>query len=446
MRIPKKFSPAQSILLAFLAVIVIGGILLTLPISSETKTFTNPADAFFTATSATCVTGLVTLDTGTYWSSFGKAVILLLIQVGGMGVMTISFIVSVILKRRVTPKERVVFAKSMNLSNYSKVMRFFMDMMAFMLIFETAGALLLAIRFIPRYGVAEGISKSVFHSVSAFCNAGFDILGGGTSLIPYSNDAFVCLVICALIISGGLGFVVWQNLYKKAKYGERLSAYTKLVLVATLTLLVSGAVIFISAEWGNPATLGGSGFGQKLLSGFFQSVTFRTAGFNTLSITSLTGASKAFAMILMFIGGSSASTAGGIKTVTFALVIIGALNFSRGKKEVNIFGRRVEHASLLHAYAVAGIAITAIILSSFLLAFTQSGTYSGLLFESFSAFGTVGVTDGVTATLNVFGKILIMLLMYMGRVGALTITYSVLTGFHKEKQTIKYPKTNFLIG
>ncbi|MDD4125438.1 MAG: TrkH family potassium uptake protein [Eubacteriales bacterium] len=446
MALLKKLTPAQTILIGFFAVIFIGGLLLTLPIASANGSFTEPIDAFFTSVSATCVTGLVTLDTGTYWSVFGKAVILILIQVGGMGVMSMSFMVSIIMKRRVTPRERLIFVQSMNLPDYSKVMRFFKDMMLFTFIFEGAGAILLSLRFIPQFGFWEGLGKSVFHSISAFCNAGFDIFGNFQSLTGYASDSYINLVIALLIIFGGLGFVVWENLYRKARYGETLSPYTKVVLVTTGVLLIGGAVLILVSEWSNAGTIGASSFPQKLQESFFQSVTFRTAGFNTIDQGALTGMSKFIGMILMFIGGSSASTAGGIKTVTFALLFVGVLSIARGRKEITIYGRRVENSALLRALSLAGIALTSIVIGSLLLGLTQSAPFLDVLFETFSAFGTVGLSTGITSTLNVFGKLIIMLLMYFGRVGILTVTYSILIGLNKNKQTIKYPKTNFLIG
>lgn len=443
-------SPTKTIILGFLVVIFIGGLLLMLPVSSADGAFTDPIDAFFTATSSTCVTGLVVRDTATEWSMFGKGVILALIQIGGLGFMSMAMLVSALIKRTVTPRERVIFAQSMNLSAYDRLFRFLHNMIAFTFAFEFAGALLLSFRFIPMFGFWEGLTKSVFHSVSAFCNAGFDTMGffSGpySSLTAFSGDAYVSIIIALLIICGGLGFVVWQNIGRRIREGQRLNVYSRLVLLISGLLLVLGTVVIAAAEWNNPQTLGPMSVPDKLLCSFFQSVTFRTAGFNTIDLGAMTGMSKAASMLLMFIGGSSGSTAGGIKTVTFGLLVIAAFRVARGSKDVVVMKRRVDTGMLLRALSITVISLMVICLGAFLIALVDGLTFEDVLFETFSAFGTVGVTTGITTQFSYFGKLLLMAMMFFGRVGILTITYEIMVGLHGEKDPLRRPKAELLIG
>ena len=443
-------SPTKTIILGFLSVVLIGGLLLTLPISSADGKFTDPIDALFTATSSTCVTGLVVRDTATEWSMFGKGVILALIQIGGLGFMTVAMLVSALMRRTVTPRERVIFAQSMNLSAYDRLFRFLHHMLAFTFTFELAGALLLSFRFIPMFGFWEGLTKSVFHSVSAFCNAGFDTMGSFSgpysSLTAFSGDAYVSIIIALLIICGGLGFVVWQNIRRRICEKKRLDVYSRLVLLITGLLVVLGTAVIAAAEWNNPETLGPMPVPEKLLCGFFQSVTFRTAGFNTIDLGAMTGMSKAASMLLMFIGGSSGSTAGGIKTVTFGLLIIAAFRVARGNRDVVVMKRRVDTGSLLRALSITVISLMIICFGAFLISLVDGITFEDVLFETFSAFGTVGVTTGVTTQFSYFGKLLLMAMMFFGRVGILTITYEIMIGLHSEKEPMRRPKAEFLIG
>lgn len=443
-------SPTKTIILGFLVVILIGGLLLMLPVSSADGAFADPIDALFTATSSTCVTGLVVRDTATEWSMFGKGVILALIQIGGLGFMSMAMLVSALIKRTVTPRERVIFAQSMNLSAYDRLFRFLHNMVAFTFAFEFAGALLLSFRFIPMFGFWEGLTKSVFHSVSAFCNAGFDTMGffSGpySSLTAFSGDAYVSVIIALLIICGGLGFVVWQNIGRRIRGGQRLNVYSRLVLLISGLLLVLGTVVIAAAEWNNPQTLGPMSVPDKLLCSFFQSVTFRTAGFNTIDLGAMTGMSKAASMLLMFIGGSSGSTAGGIKTVTFGLLVIAAFRVARGSKDVVVMKRRVDTGMLLRALSITVISLMVICLGAFLIALVDGLTFEDVLFETFSAFGTVGVTTGITTQFSYFGKLLLMAMMFFGRVGILTITYEIMVGLHGEKDPLRRPKAELLIG
>ena len=422
-----------------------------LPISSVNRVFTNPLTAYFTSTSATCVTGLVLVDTDIYWSSFGKTVILTLIQIGGLGIMSMAMMFNILLNRRVTPKERVVFVQSMNLFSGEKMFSFIKNMLAFTFTFEGLGALLLSFKFIPMFGFGEGVSKSIFHSVSAFCNAGFDIFGRFSgkfsSLEFFADDLYVNLVIGFLIICGGLGFIVWYDIYKAIKEHRKLMLYSKMVLTISAFLIISGAIIFSATEWNNPATMGEASVGGKFLRSLFMSITCRTAGFSTIPLADLDGSSKVLAMALMFIGGSSGSTAGGIKTVTFAIIIISVFQITRGNKDVNIRKHRVESNIILRAFALMIIAGIMVMLSSFILSFTEKGQdFINVAFEAFSAFGTVGLSTGVTPDLSNIGQLVLIALMFFGRVGIITITYAILMGLDSDKQNFRYPKANICIG
>mgnify|MGYP000914501058 CR=1 FL=1 len=445
-----KLTPAQILILGFFLVITAGALLLMLPVSSAEGEFTPPNTAFFTATSATCVTGLITVDTGIYWSGFGRAVILLLIQIGGLGFMSMAMMFSMLLKRRVSPMERVVFVQSMNLFSGERMFSFIKKMLVFTFAFEGTGAVLLSVKFVPEFGFWSGISKGIFHSVSAFCNAGFDILGKSygsfTSIEHFADDFYVNAVIGALIVCGGLGFLVWSDIIKSIKERKRLMLYSKMVLVISGLLIAVGTAVFLVYEWNNPETMGDASPGGKLLRASFMSVTCRTAGYATMPLGGLSGASKVFAMLLMFIGGSSGSCAGGIKTVTAGIILVSLFQIIKGNKDINIRKHRIESGVVTRAFVLLLTAGIAILSSCFLLSLTENAEFIDLSFEAFSAFGTVGLTTGITPTLSVLGQVIIMALMFFGRVGIITITYVILLGINKEKIEVKYPKANILIG
>lgn len=446
----RKLTPAQILILGFFLVISAGAFLLMLPISSIDRSFTSPLTAYFTATSATCVTGLVTVDTAVYWSSFGQAVILLLIQIGGLGFMSMAMMFSMLLKRRVSPMERVIFVQSMNLFTGEKLFLFIKKMLTFTFVFEGLGAFLLSFKFIPMYGFGEGLWKSVFHAVSAFCNAGFDIFGGRygafTSLEHFADDFYVNAVIGALIVCGGLGFIVWVDLYKSIKEHKKLMLYTKMVIIISGALIVMGTAVFVTSEWNNSETMGNASAGGKILRAIFMSITCRTAGYATMPLGGLSGASKAFAIVLMFIGGSSGSCAGGIKTVTMGIVLVSVFQIIKGNKDINIRKHRIDNGVVTNAFALFVTAGLVVLTSGFLLSFTENANFIDIMFEAFSAFGTVGLTAGLTPILSGVGQVIIMALMFFGRVGIITITYAILMGINKEKSEIRYPKANILIG
>lgn len=444
-------SPTHIIIFGFLFIILVGALLLTLPISSHNRSFTSPLTALFTATSATCVTGLVTVDTGLYWSGFGKCVILLLIQIGGLGFMSLAMIFSVLLRRRVSPKERLVFVQSMNLNSADRLITFAKRVIIFAFSAEGAGALLLSFRFIPQFGFFKGAVYSVFHSVSAFCNAGFDLLGSDfgpfEGMIPFADDLYVNIVIAVLIIAGGIGFIVWDDIFRYFKEKKRLSLYTKLVLAVTAFLIVAGTVFFAVSEWNNPGTLGRSATASgKLLRAFFQSVTLRTAGFSTVPQGALTEGSKLFSLLFMFIGGSSGSTAGGIKTVTFAIVFIATLNIIRGNREVNIHRRKLDSDIVNRAFSLFFMGFAIVLLGGFLLQITDAFPLIDTLFEAFSAFGTVGVSAGITPFVSCGGQLVLIGLMFFGRIGIVSIMYAIMISANSQKQIISYPRFQMPVG
>ncbi len=440
----RKLSPTSVIIFGFLAIILVGGALLCMPFASASGTFTSPIDAFFVATSAACVTGLSTVTTALHWSAFGKCVILVLIQVGGLGFMSLTMLFSQLLKRKVSPRERAIFAESMNLPDAGGVFVFLKKMFVTVLAAELGGAVLLAVRFVPRYGWGTGITYGVFHSVSAFCNAGFDLFGD--SLIGYQNDTYVLLVIGALIVFGGLGFVVWDELAKWLVKRERLSLYARMVLGVSGGLLLFGAAIYLTAEWNNPQTIGNMSVADKLANGMFQSVTMRTAGFASYDHGGMTSVSVLVSLLLMFIGGSSGSTAGGIKTVTFAVLLIAAVQVLRGNREIRFRGRRLSGYAVSRAFALVCFGAAAVFVSVLVLSFTEAFSMSELVYEVVSAFGTVGNSMGITGQFSVFGKLWLMLLMFLGRLGIASVTYALLLSVGRKKDVVTYPKADLMIG
>ena len=441
-RIERKIGPTKMILGVFLLIIIIGTLALMLPISVSSCNGTDFLTAAFTATSATCVTGLVVVDTFSYWTRFGQTVILLLVQCGGLGFMAVATVFSLAVNRRISLRERIIMTQAFSVDEISGVVRLAKHILFRTLIFEGVGTLLLAFRFVPQYGFGEGLYKSIFHAVSAFCNAGFDVIGK-QSLMDYSNDPLVCLTVISLSVLGGLGFFVWEDIRTKKSFGV-FSLHTKLVLVTTATLLAFGTLMFALFEYINPNTLSDIPFFEKLLSALFQSATVRTAGFYTFSQEGMTASSKILSMFLMFVGGSSGSTAGGIKTVTFAVLCLCAISVMRGKGEVTAFGRRIATYAIMKSVAVLVFAMFLVSVGAVLVSGTNNLDMIDCAFESISAFSTTGLSTGITSGLNVLSKAVLIALMYFGRVGLLTLSIGLLAGHKKAK--ISYPEGKTIIG
>lgn len=440
----KRINSAGRISAGFLAIILIGALLLMLPISSAERVVTPFVTALFTSVSATCVTGLTLVETGGYYSVFGQAVILILIQLGGVGFMTIITTVFVAAHKYIGLRNRMMIAQSFGLESLEGVVRLTRLVLRFTLLFEGVGALLLSIRFIPRVGLLRGIWQSIFHSVSAFCNAGFDIIGKGGSVMSYGTDPVVLLTLGALIIVGGLGFVVWEDVIS-AKNVKSLSMYSKLVFTVTLILLAAGTIGFFAFEYNNPDTMANQNTINKLLSSFFQSVTTRTAGFDAIGQTELTTQSKLLSIVLMMIGGASGSTAGGIKVVTMAVAVMTLKAVLTSQNGVSAFGRKIKSSHSIYALSLVFLWIILSLFGSVLIIFADNAAPLGALYETASAYGTVGLSVGVTANASLTTKILLMMYMFFGRVGIMTISVSF-TMRAKNDAKIEYPDGNILIG
>ncbi len=441
-----KLRPAQVFAIGFALIIGIGAILLNLPIMTVSGERVGMINALFTATSAVCVTGLVVVDTGTYWNMAGQIVILLLIQIGGLGFMTMASLIAMIIGKRISLQGRLMMQESLNSYNISGVVRLTKYVVMLTFFIEAIGAALLSIRFIPQFGTGRGIYLSIFHAVSAFCNAGFDLMGNFTSLTSFVEDPLVNFTVMALIISGGLGFAVILDLLNFRTY-KRWTLNTKVVLTTTGILLAFGFVTTVLLEWANPDTLGNLSFGGKILASLFNSVTPRTAGFNTLPMDLLRPATLVIVISLMFIGGSPASTAGGIKTTTIALVFLHIYCITQGKKDTEVFRRRIQREALDRALAILGIGISIIVLILVLLSITEpNAQFMEIMFEAFSAFGTVGLSIGLTGKLSLFGKIIIAFAMFFGRLGGLTIVFALANRQHDYYKQLRYPEGKVTVG
>lgn len=441
-----KLNPAQILVLGFASVILMGGILLSLPIASNNGHSVGFINAIFTATSAVCVTGLVVVDTGTHWTVFGQTVIILLIQIGGLGFMTMATFFAIIFGKKITLRERLVMQEALNQFNISGIVRLTQYVLITTFTIEGVGALLLSFKFIPLYGVWKGIGLSIFHAISAFCNAGFDLIGGFRSLTPFADDLLINVVICFLIITGGLGFTVIVEILQKRKF-TKFSLHAKLVLYITGILLLLGFVAVFVLEYNNPDTLGPLTFKGKLLSAMFHSVTPRTAGFNTLPTDKLTTATIFMTIVFMLIGGSSGSTAGGVKTTTAGVIVWTIISIIKGKDDTEVFNRKIPRDIINRSLAVVGIAMALVIFVTMILSITEKGhSFIEIFFEATSAFGTVGLSLGITPELTWIGKIVLSLTMFAGRVGPLTIALALARQQQKNKGLIKYPEERVIVG
>ncbi len=446
MTLLKKMSAPKIIALSFATVILCGTLLLMLPISSKDNQSVSFLTALFTATSSTCVTGLVVVDTYTQWSIFGQIILLLLIQIGGLGFITIICLIFVALNKQMGLRTRGLLQESINAMSIGSVDQLIKRIIRGTMLFEGIGAILLSIRFIPQFGWAQGLFYSVFHSVSAFCNAGFDLMGVQqvyNSFCNYATDPLVILTLSALIIIGGIGFFVWDDLSQNRLNFKKYKLHTKLTLIMTAFLLIFGTISFYLFERNN--LLADAGFFDSFLMSFFSAVTPRTAGFNSIDTASLSSSSKLLTMFLMFVGGSSGSTAGGIKTTTLAVIVILLINQMIGKDSSSVFNRSLEDniikkaASVISVYFFLAFAVMLII-----LAIQPNLAMSDILFEVFSAIGTAGMSTGVTRELGTIARVLIILLMFSGRLGS----YSFALLFIKKKQNVALQqiKEKVLIG
>ncbi len=440
-------SASSMIALGFLMIILAVTLLLMLPISSSSGKMTDPLTALFTATSAVCVTGLIAVDTATHWSLFGKLVIITGIQIGGLGVMTVLSLVSLILGRKIGLRQRVLLQESVASLHLGGIVRIVRVALIGTLIVEGVGAALLAIRFVPMLGLVRGIAYSVFHSISAFCNAGFDLMGSisgpFTSLESFVSDPLVNLTVCALILIGGLGFFVWDDLVEKRFRWRKLSLHSRAVLLLTAGLVVIPGVLFFITEWS--ASMSGMDVPTRIWASLFSAVTPRTAGFDTVPTAELSNAGSLMTLLLMLTGGNPGSTAGGAKTTTMMLFTLMAVSMLRREDDVHALGRRFEGELLKRACAIVVVYLCMAMTATLMICIAQPALpLRDVLLEVFSAVNTVGMTTGITRELNVFSKLVLILLMYSGRLGSLT--FAILVAHKSAPARVQYPADKLIVG
>lgn len=445
-----KLNPSQMMVVGFAAVILIGAILLSLPIATQTGERTSFLDSLFTATSAVCVTGLVVVDTATHWNFFGQIVIIILIQTGGLGFMTITTLFSLIVKKRINLKERLLIQESLNQIDLSGLVKLTRYILLMTFVIEGIGALILSTVFIPQFGFIRGSWYSIFHAISAFCNAGFDLMGNVTgpysSLMYYVNNTTITLAISALIILGGLGFPVILDIVKNKKI-SKLNMHSKIVLISTSILIVVGMLFIFIVEYKNVGTLGNLSLKGKILASLFQSVTIRTAGFATIDLTILHQATLFIMMIFMFVGASPASTGGGVKTTTIAVLILTVKSFLLGKEDIEVFGRRITSSTVRKSVGIFFVGVLAVLTGILLIVLIEPKfDLLEASFEVVSALATVGLSIGGSSNLTSIGKLLIVIYMFMGRVGLLTIFLALVAKNTVNKQQIRYPEGRIIVG
>lgn len=439
-----KKSTTRVIAFGFATIILIGALLLSMPFSVQEGS-PNFIEALFTATSATCVTGLVVVDTYQHWTIFGKCVIFCLIQVGGLGFMTIGVYVAVAFKKKIGLQQRETLHESVNTLEIAGVVRLTKYIIQGTILIELIGALLLSFRFIPQKGFWRGLAFGVFHSVSAFCNAGFDLMGDQekySSLIAYEGDVLVNVVIMALIMIGGIGFIVWDDIARNKLHFNKYLLHTKIALITTVALTVGGTILFLIVE--NDYTLAGMSWTEKLCGAAFSAVTPRTAGFNTVDTGALSNAGKLLTIFLMFVGGSPGSTAGGVKTTTLIVILFYAVAMVRNRQDINVCKRRLPEETVKKANAVVVINMSSALIAGFLIMIMQNFSFTQVLFETFSAIGTVGMSEGITRDLNTASRIIIIILMYAGRLGSLS--FALLFGQSKKTDLVRSPEEKIVVG
>ncbi|MFW6271243.1 MAG: TrkH family potassium uptake protein [Bacillota bacterium] len=440
----EELNSAQILVSGYFIVILLGSLLLMLPQATADGDSLNFIDALFTATSATCVTGLIVVNTATTFSFFGQLVIMILIQIGGLGIMTMSTMIGLIIGRKISLRERLIILDDLDQFSMSNIVHLIKYVISFTFIIESFGALFLFSRLIAEYNYGKAIFFSVFHAVSAFNNAGFDLFGN--SLESFTGDITINFVIMALIVLGGIGFAVIVELYniKKWKKIKNISLQTKIVVIVTISMLIGGFIIILLLEFGNVDTMGELSFGDKILSSMFLSVTPRTAGFNTVPTGNLNNSTLFFVIILMFLGASPGSTGGGIKTTTFGVIIMSIWSFITGKEDVELFKRRLENDVILKAFTVAMLALMLVVAVTIVLTIVEDMNFIDILFETVSAFGTVGLSTGVTSHLSDLGRILITITMFAGRVGPLTL--AIAFAERRQRGIYHFPKENIMVG
>ncbi|MFA9377544.1 MAG: TrkH family potassium uptake protein [Lachnotalea sp.] len=451
-----KFNTTQLIATGFFGVILIGTFFLMLPIATSAGNTTKFIDALFTSATSVCVTGLTTVSTAGHWSIFGKLIILILAQLGGLGVVTCATMFLIITNKRITLNERIIISESYGLDTMEGMVKLIKRIIKGTFVVEAIGAIFYSIQFIPEYDFFPGVWRAIFNSVSAFCNAGMDILGD-TSLQNYQTNVLVNFTTMALIVTGGIGFTVWWDFIhvlkevrrkrvRKKKIFASLSLHAKLAIVTTIILLMSGFIIFLLFEYNNVNTIGNMSMGNKMMAALFQSVTTRTAGFFTIPQENFTNASAMVSMILMFIGGSPAGTAGGMKTTTIAMLLITTVSFVRGRRDTEVFNRKIASENIRLGLAVVTVGIIVLITAITLLCATEKAPFLDILYEVTSALGTVGLSRGLTPKLSTIGKLIIVVVMYIGRIGPITLVAALSINRNNTKKGIELPEKRIIVG
>lgn len=443
----RQTNPTRIIALSFAGIILLGTLLLMLPVSSRSGTSCPLLTALFTATSATCVTGLVMADTWSQWSAFGQVVIILLIEIGGLGFMSAASAVIFLFRRKIGLRQRMIMAQAISMDDMQSVVKLQKWVILGSLCIQACGAIILFCRFLPQYGPGRAAAWGAFHAISAFCNAGFDIFGSiepGQSVAVFNDDPIVLLTLAGLVILGGLGFLVWEEVTRVKRF-KKFSVYTKLVLISTAVLLLLGTALILLLEWKNPDTLGQMPLWQKVLNSFFQSVTLRTAGFASFDQGGLTDAGKTVSIFLMLIGGSSGSTAGGAKTVTVVVLLLFIGTRLRGRTTVTVFKRSILPEKVLDAMMIVSVMAGLSVAGALVISVTSGAAIVDSMYESVSAIATVGLTAGLTPDLSLVSHLLLIVFMYFGRVGILTLSLGFLMGDRAEER-FRYAHTNLLIG
>lgn len=438
-----RMNPGQALSLGFLCLIALGTLLLMLPIATKDRHSLSFIDALFEATSAVCVTGLVVVDTETTFTVFGQIVLMILIQVGGLGFMTFGVLIALILGKNIGLRGRLMIQESLNQLSIEGMVRLVKFVFGFTLLIEGIGTIILSIRWADDFGFPRSIYYGLFHSISAFNNAGFDIMGQFRSVTEYAGDFTVIMTLSSLFIIGGIGFTVVLDIKRKRSWSS-LSLHTKLVLIMTLILNLTGSLLIFVLEYNNPGTLGNLSLKEKILGAYFHGVVPRTAGFNSLNMGELTLSSQFVTMLLMFIGGGSGGTAGGIKVTTFALILLAVWTLIRDQDEVNTMGRRIPKELILRAFSITIYSTALIFFILFILTITEEAPLNMLIFEVISAFGTVGMSLGLTTELSGIGKALIAFMMFAGRVGPLTLVFALAK--NRKKLPYKYAEEKIMIG
>ncbi len=437
----RRLTSFQIIILGFAGVILVGALILMLPISSKSGTVTPFNEALFTSTSAVCVTGLVVHDTATYWSVFGQTIILIMLQIGGLGVITVAASFALLSGRKITLMQRSTMQEAISAPKVGGIVRLTGFVLKATFLFELMGAVAMMPVFIRDFGL-KGIWMSIFHSISAFCNAGFDIMGASdakyVSLTSYAGNPVINITVMLLIIIGGIGFLTWEDIYTNKQHFKRYRMQSKVILTTTALLILLPAVFFFLVDFAELPT------GERIFSSLFQSVTPRTAGFNTADLTLMTGAGQAIIIVLMLIGGSPGSTAGGMKTTTFAVLIANAFASFRRKEDPQLFGRRMETKTVKNAATILMMYVTLFFSGAVIISVSEGLPMGTCLFETASAVGTVGLTMGITPNLNILSQCVLMILMFLGRVGGLTLIYAALSG--TQKNLSKLPQERITVG